>query len=201
MTTDKFALGYFKEIYSPVFGPISDRILRVLEIGVAFGYSLQEWEKMFPNAKIDGVDINHVPLDVENSRISLHIRNAYTESTVKYFMDISPVGYDLIIDDGSHSVEHQKFFLQNYLKLLKPNGTAVLEDVIDMNRRNEIIASIDKNNYEFHEVIMEGKQLDDNLKAQWKNGLRVFLIHPKSPKSRSVAIEPRSIASSPPKCP
>lgn len=37
--------------------------------------------------------------------------------------------FDIIIDDGPHSLESQIFFLENYLDKVKPNGLLIIEDI------------------------------------------------------------------------
>ena len=69
MTTDKFALGYMKHIYGPMFKDTADSITSVLEVGTAEGDSLLEWRARFSNATVYGVDVHAVTTkDPDTSR-------------------------------------------------------------------------------------------------------------------------------------
>lgn len=59
--------------------------------------------------------------------------------------------FDLIIDDGSHQVEHQILTANTFMPLLGPRGIYVIEDIHLKDR--EMIKNGIKNPSEFREVI------------------------------------------------
>jgi SAM-dependent methyltransferase len=100
---------------------------RVLEIGVQTGASLRVWAEAFPNAWIDGVDIDLGQIDGSLPRnVKLTECDAYA-SVLPWLQQT----YDIIIDDGPHTIESQCEAARLYLPLLAPQGTFIIEDVID----------------------------------------------------------------------
>ena len=79
--------------------------LRILELGIDGGGSLQLWEQYFPNASlILGVDIDLGLCRIEqNQKIRLiggDLSKLETYDNIKMYG-----GFDLIIDDGSHRAD------------------------------------------------------------------------------------------------
>jgi hypothetical protein len=55
-------------------------------------------------------------------------RDAYTLDSFN-FMHKHGGKFALIVDDGSHTLEHQVWFCKNYPALLAPDGIAIVEDI------------------------------------------------------------------------
>jgi predicted O-methyltransferase YrrM len=183
MTTDKFALGYMKHIYGPLFKENFEKVTSVLEVGTAAGDSLLEWRVRFPNATIYGVDVNAVTTkDPDTSRlVFIGNVNAYSTETVERLRELNPGGYDVLIDDGSHSAEHQQFFVDNYLSLLSDTGILIVEDIIFPGVTASLVDKIDTAQYNVEVHDMRNKQLDAALNARWQTGLDVLVVS-KKPK-------------------
>lgn len=182
MTTDKFALGYMKHIYGPLFKENFEKINSVLEVGTAAGDSLLEWRARFPNATIYGVDVNTVTTkDPDTSRL-VFVGNvdAYSLSTVERLRELNPNGYDIIIDDGSHAAQHQEFFVEHYLGLLSDTGILIVEDIIFAGVTNKLLDKIDSTAYTVEVHDMRNKQLDAALNARWQTGLDVIVASKKA---------------------
>ena len=121
-------LHYFP-IYEKHLAPWRNKTLTIVEIGVFQGGSLQMWQRFFgPMATIVGIDIN--PECLRHEEPGIHIRvgdqgdPAFLQSVVDEFG--AP---DIVIDDGSHRMEHiRESFLFLYPKLSK-NGIYVVEDL------------------------------------------------------------------------
>ena len=119
---------YVDEVYEGLFAPVREYTQKILEIGVHHGGSMLLWERYFPNAEIHGVDITpSVFFWEEHARIKLKICDAYTTDTVDYLDN----NYDIIIDNGAHTLDSMRFFVKNYLAKLSINGIAVIEDIPD----------------------------------------------------------------------
>lgn len=143
-TTDKRILEHnYVQFYEKYFDPIRDKKLKILEIGIyrpapnsgrLVGASLKTWYDYFPNADIYGVDLTDFT-DVENDRIKTTIcnqanredKNDYPglESVIKNFGG----EFDIIIDDGGHTMEQQLVTLGYLFKYLKDGGIFVIEDL------------------------------------------------------------------------
>lgn len=119
---------YVEEYYGPTFAKIKEKAKHILEIGVDFGGSLLLWRDYFLNADITGVDIDLCNKVLGEERINMIVSDAYLQN----FIDSLPDNYyDVIIDDGPHSYESMKIFLESYHTKLSKNGILVLEDIPD----------------------------------------------------------------------
>ena len=94
----------YLDIYEAAFANIRDQPVRILEIGVQNGGSLEVSAKYFPRAiAIIGCDINPecAKLRYNNDRIKLVIGDAFSASAEREIVAHS-AEFDIIIDDGSH---------------------------------------------------------------------------------------------------
>lgn len=127
--SDKWAS--YLEVYDRLFEEKRDRPVRLLEIGVQNGSSLEIWAKYFRKAeKIIGCDIDPkcAELVYETDRISVHTGDITKDETVAKI--VQEVGdFDIIIDDGSHQ---SRDIVTAFLKLfgrLSEGGIYVVEDL------------------------------------------------------------------------
>lgn len=105
-----------------------DAKIKILEIGVLGGSSLNMWSEYFYNSEIIGVDINNECKKYATDKIKIEIGNQSDLNFLKYLVDKYKY-FDLIIDDGSHlneDVLNSFNFLFNYVKA---QGMYVVEDV------------------------------------------------------------------------
>lgn len=101
---------------------------RLLEIGTDGGGGLLMYEDHFPRWEIHGCDHYFRPQGIEDKpNIHDHNLDAYKPATVEHFFEIGQ--FDIIIDDGPHSLESQEFFAQHYPPLLAADGIAIIEDI------------------------------------------------------------------------
>ena len=117
--------------YNDIFDDYRKKNVRVLEIGVQNGGSLELWAKYFPNAeRIVGCDINQCcsNLQFEDDRISVVIGDASAAHTANEIFDISEY-FDIIIDDGSHESGDIIRVFSRYFGRLVPGGVFVVEDL------------------------------------------------------------------------
>ena len=81
-----------------------DSPVRLLEIGVQNGGSLDIWSQFFPNAEaIVGCDINPdcERLTYDDPRISVIVGDANDPQTQQRILQLSGQ-FDIVVDDGSH---------------------------------------------------------------------------------------------------
>lgn len=125
--TDKNTVhSYVDNLYDSLFEQKRLTASRVLEIGVYDGGSILLWRDYFINAIIDAIDINDCSTKIDNHRINNMVCDAYNLNTIKKLQE-----YDIIIDDGPHTIDSMVFFIKHYIHLLKPEGIAVIEDIQD----------------------------------------------------------------------
>lgn len=131
--TDKNVLhSYVDKVYEDLFADIRHSTRKMLEIGVETGGSLLMWREYFPNAIITGVDIKPCPQVLGRERIDVITGDAYNYEVA----DSLPADFDIIIDDGPHTLESMIFVLLEYLNKIKHDGVLIIEDVQDFNWTN-----------------------------------------------------------------
>ena len=122
--------GYI-DIYEILFEKIRYKPLRILEIGVQNGGSLEIWSKYFPNCEvIVGCDVHP---KVENlvfadPRIKIVLGDANKDAVISQITSLAS-GFDLIIDDGSHISKDIVATFLKYFKHLSNDGLYVIEDL------------------------------------------------------------------------
>jgi O-antigen biosynthesis protein len=127
--SDKWDI-YISE-YDRLFQPYRDKPVRLLEIGIQNGGSLEIWSKYFPNAKkIVGCDTEPLcrQLSFDDVEIAVVVADANTDEAQHYILEHSS-SFDIMIDDGSHkSSDIIKSFVR-YFSYLKDGGLYVAEDL------------------------------------------------------------------------
>ncbi|NIJ41447.1 hypothetical protein FHS78_001734 [Parvibaculum indicum] len=127
--SDKWA-SYF-EFYEESLARFRNRHVRILEIGVQNGGSLELWAQYFPNAKcIVGCDVDPKcgQLTFADDRISVVVGDAATSDTETKIL--SGYGeFDIIIDDGSHKSSDVIRAFARYFPHLSEGGIYIAEDL------------------------------------------------------------------------
>jgi hypothetical protein len=124
--TDKSWRHQYIHVYESLFEPMRNRTTTVLEIGVLEGGSLVMWRDYFSNAIIYGLDVeDRTNCMAGEDRVKVTIADAYTDETLQAIN----TKFDVIIDDGPHTLESQLFCAKHYPWLLKSNGILVIEDI------------------------------------------------------------------------
>ena len=127
--SDKW-LRYF-EIYEAAFAMFREQPVRILEIGVQNGGSLEVWAKYFPRATvIVGCDIDSDcgKLRYDDDRIKLVIGDACSAITEREIVAHS-AEFDIIIDDGSHKSSDIIKGFARYFGHLTNSGVYLVEDL------------------------------------------------------------------------
>lgn len=137
--TDKNTVHSYLPAYEALFEKKRLTAKRILEIGIGpialeNGGSLLMWSHYFPNAAVYGMDI--IPMSavnaaiIRNPQIYLYTSNdAYDPRVVDNHFTSKSVQFDILIDDGPHTLPSMCEFLRLYLPLLAPDGILVIEDV------------------------------------------------------------------------
>jgi len=134
-TTDKNTQHSYLEVYETLFAPLRETATHVLELGIG-GHAggLRLFRNYFTSAEVHGIDIlGRTPQwgpVLSDPRVKLHTGvNGYTDETVERIKDLR---FDIIVDDGPHTLESMVFVLTKYTPLLKEGGVLVIEDVQDI---------------------------------------------------------------------
>jgi predicted O-methyltransferase YrrM len=138
--TDKGGLSsdehdYVRSFYEEGFAKYQDKNIDLLEIGVYHGASLALWSLYFPNANIIGLDIDdQVAEEYQNlDRVKIGICDAYSPEIAD-----SLGNFDIIIDDGPHTLPTVQKCIELYLPKLNKGGVMVLEDIQDLSWIEEL---------------------------------------------------------------
>ena len=118
-------------VYDELFSPFRMSPIRLLEIGVQNGGSLEVYSKFFPNhEKIVGCDIHPLcaRLDYINPRIQVVVGDCNADATRDRIFAASD-SFDLIIDDGSHRSDDIIRSFLTYFPALTGGGAFVVEDL------------------------------------------------------------------------
>ena len=150
--TDKDTSHSYMDVYEQLFSIKRESATQVLEIGIGpkdtlNGGSIKLWNDFFPNATIHAIDIISY-CDVWDAiktqpRICLHTESdAYTPEFVNNTFAAQGLKFDIMIDDGPHTLESMKVFVGLYTPLLKDDGVMVIEDIWSMGWISEILACL-----------------------------------------------------------
>lgn len=121
-------LHYF-DAYDHHFSRFRGKKVKVLEIGVFHGGSLQMWKNYFGDqAEIIGVDINPICKIFEEDQITVYIGNQEDRSFLSKLKKI--IGeVDIIIDDGGHYMNQQIVSFEELYPIVSENGIYLVEDL------------------------------------------------------------------------
>jgi cephalosporin hydroxylase len=124
--------------YDEQFGPYrhgfplpdgSRRPLRILEIGVAQGGSLQLWREFFgPEAVVFGIDIDPRVKAVDDPDLEVRV-GSQTDPEFLRRVVAEMGGVDIVLDDGSHQARHIRTSFDVLFPLLSDGGLYAVEDL------------------------------------------------------------------------
>jgi hypothetical protein len=117
---------HYCDIYERHFAPLREKATAVLEIGVQGGGSLRMWKDYFPNAKITGIDVKEKCLEHAAERIEVRVGD---QADVKFLTTLASTEWDIIIDDGGHTMQQQSTSLTFLWPTVKLGGIYVVEDL------------------------------------------------------------------------
>lgn len=175
--TDKYQHGFIN-VYEPYFNQMLDS-KNILEIGVYFGGSLQYLSDKFTNAKIYGMDIENKTI-YDTDKIKTYICDQENRTHLNVFLNKTNVDFDIIIDDGGHTMKQQQVSLGVLFNKVRSGGLYILEDLHTSRFDNfgtiyhtDLITSLDMlynmkytgNMISNHMTTEEKKYLEDNIES------------------------------------
>ncbi len=119
----------FLPAYDRHFAPWLGSSVRILELGVHKGGSLDLWRKTFgPNATIFGVDIDPACAAFDGLSGSVRIGSQDDPAFLSDVVD-EMGGVDIVIDDGSHVQSHVRTSFSTLYPRLSDGGIYAVEDM------------------------------------------------------------------------
>lgn len=132
--TDKAPLYHnYTPIYHSYFKSFRNEPIKLLEIGFKRGASARMWEEYFPHAELHFIDISNNFIEQYgkdlSSRCHLHVANQENVEQLRNFLKIAGHNFDVIIDDGGHSMKQQITSFKILFPAVKSGGVYIIEDL------------------------------------------------------------------------
>lgn len=127
--TDKGSILHrYTEVYECFFYPLKSSARKICEIGILEGASLQMFAEYFTGAVIYGIDIKDAS-HLNSDRIRTFVADQSDRNQLSAFAAAFGSEFDLILDDGGHSMPQQQISFACLFKNVRPGGYYIIEDV------------------------------------------------------------------------
>jgi cephalosporin hydroxylase len=156
--TDKNTVHSYLPLYQQLLISKKETAKNVLEIGISHGGgSIKLWRDFFTNATVYGLDIlniNDVWDNLKNKEnIILHTSiDAYNIDFFNTNFLNKNIRCDFMLDDGPHSLESMKQFIQLYSQIMTHDGILIIEDVQDWEWIHQLANAVPNNLKQFIKV-------------------------------------------------
>jgi hypothetical protein len=121
--------NHYFDIYDRHFSRFRGTDVRILEIGIYSGGSLEMWKDYFgPLARVYGVDIKPECKAYESDSIEIMIGDQADRSFWRAFKQRVP-RLDIVVDDGGHKAAQQIVTFEELFPWLAPGGVYLCEDL------------------------------------------------------------------------
>ena len=123
---------HYLPVYERTLSPLRGRPVRLLEIGVSRGGSLQLWRRyLHPESTVVGIDIEPDCARFDDPKNRVHVRigsQADLGFLRKIVDELGP--FDVVVDDGSHMASHMiETFRYLFAHGLQDGGVYIVEDM------------------------------------------------------------------------
>jgi hypothetical protein len=153
--TDKNTRHSYLDLYQKLLCSKKNTAKNILEIGIGYhsepnGGSIKLWHDYFLNANIYALDIQHIDGiwdEIKNKdRITLLTSiNAYDEAIFKELFLDKNIKFDMMLDDGPHTLESMKQFIKLYSQIIAEDGILMIEDVQSIDWIDELKSVVPEN--------------------------------------------------------
>ena len=156
--TDKNTNHSYVGVYGEALDEYTTKAGALLEIGVQYGGSSLLWHELLPNFKLcllDNEDKMHdnIKEKLDPTRVNYLIRDAYDQHTARDVKTLHPNGFDVIIDDGPHTLKSQGQCIDLYLGMLKADGCLIIEDIASIEYAQELQQLVPKDKHIKAEIV------------------------------------------------
>jgi len=132
--TDKNTAHSYLPLYQNLLINKKETATDVLEVGIYDGGSIKLWSDFFTNATVHGIDVRDINtmwegiLNKDNIKLYTST-DAYDDNFfINNFLEKN-IKCDFMLDDGPHTLESMKKFINLYTQILKDDGILIIEDV------------------------------------------------------------------------
>ena len=120
---------HYIPLYDRYLGRYRGTSVRMLEIGVSKGGSLQMWRRFLgDDAVLFGIDINPDCTALDGQSAQVRIGSQTDPAFLKAVVE-EMGGVDVVLDDGSHKMAHIAASLHTLFPMLEIYGTYLIEDL------------------------------------------------------------------------
>jgi len=173
--TDKQRSHGYLDLYEKLLKSKKNTAKNILEIGIGDfnpknGGSIKLWYDYFDKATIYGLDIlglDRVIDDVKNNdRIKLFTSvDAYDNLFFKNNILNTGIKFDMLLDDGPHTLESISKFITLYSQVVTDDGILIIEDVQKLEYIQILISLVPDNLKQFVEVydLRDIRHCPDNI--------------------------------------
>lgn len=119
----------YTRIYCRYFDALRKKPLKFLEIGIDKGHSVVFWEAYFPKAELHFIDIDPEVIEYTSGRSKYHFVDQTDRAGLQSLARSLKGNFDIIIDDGGHTMEQQITSFKALFPFLKSGGIYVIEDL------------------------------------------------------------------------
>ena len=130
--TDKGIDHDYTPVYESYFTSLRKQHLKFLEIGFYKGSSARMWDAYFPQADLHFIDIIPEAFTYANglsSRCQFHIVDQANKDDLLRFIQKVGGDFDIIIDDGGHTMNQQITSFKTLFPYVKSGGIYIIEDL------------------------------------------------------------------------
>lgn len=137
-------LGFYQQIFDQF---VTERPVKLMEIGVANGASMWIFREYFKDYKFTGIDIEptfHQQMEYQQELIKdsdIEFRWQSNSENPQTYQNLDN-DYDIIIDDGCHNPWTQLKTFELAYPHLKIGGVYIIEDLHNANRAKEVADKI-----------------------------------------------------------
>lgn len=128
----------YTEVYENYFNKWRLNNINFLEIGIHDprfpGASISAWTEYFPNANFYGYDIVDC-IKFEKPRVKTFKGDQNSKDDLNRFIKEAACEFDIVVDDGSHILEHVLTTFTYIFPKLKNGGYYFIEDLMVMDLR------------------------------------------------------------------
>ena len=137
-----YSHSYFDNFYETEFKKYQNRPISLCEIGIYLGASFLVWNEYFhKDSKLLGIDIDNCvdPKYYEHNfnNVRYIFNDAYNLNIVNTLDK-----FDIIIDDGPHTIESQLDAIKLYLPKLNDGGVFIIEDIQQLSYIDILTAAV-----------------------------------------------------------
>lgn len=119
----------YTKVYAKYFSSLKDEPIKFLEIGIFEGNGVLLWEHYFKNAELHFIDITYAHVKYFSEKSHYHLANQESATELLRVMQETGGNFDVIIDDGGHTMSQQFVSFITLFPYVKSGGMYIIEDL------------------------------------------------------------------------